>query len=399
MDLYTERLEAEAADIYEWAAIERLPELIRSFRGQGAALDAFLCAHGFPGAEEDTPDRKAAFLKSCFKRAGIDLSRARDARKWLSGQKNFDRRTGFRISFALGLDIGQTDDFFRTVMLDRGFDCHTIEEAVYYYCILNHRDYSAAEKILAAAPKPGKEPIRFDENILYTRNIINFIQTCPDDDTLLAYFRENLPQFAFNHVKATEFIVSLWNRIAAEDGPASRERQFINSENPARKGGKNISVWDICLQILGLDPDDAAHIENDRTIRPILENKVFLHEFASRNFPNRQGIEKMLRGEPTEHDAIRKTLILFVFYDFWISAALSRRNSISYEAGENDGSRCLSEIDQYLMDAGFPEIYPGNPYDWIFLWACGKAAPLSAFRGYMQLLSAEFSERPEIRKS
>ena len=52
----------------------------------------------------------------------------------------------------------------------------------------------------------------------------------------------------------------------------------------------------------------------------------------------------------------------------------------------------INETNQYLLDAGFPEMYAGNPYDWIFLWASCRESALQSFRFYWQLLSAEFSE-------
>ncbi len=118
-----------------------------------------------------------------------------------------------------------------------------------------------------------------------------------------------------------------------------------------------------------------------------------MHQFAAENFPNRQSTEKILRGESTQNDLIRKTLILFVFYQFWMNIALSQKGRKSYEAGPDDRERCLTELDQYLLDAGFPEMYAGNPFDWIFIWAAGRESPMQAFRSYWQLLSAEFSEQ------
>ena len=394
MQSYTDRLKAGAADFHEHQAYDKLPQIIASFRGSGAALDEFLTARGFPGSAGDSPERKAAFLKERFVSAGIGRDKARYAAEWLTGERNFDRRTGFRIAFAFGLDIDQTNEFFRTVMLDRGFDCHTIDEAIFYYCIFNGKDYPAAERLLAAAPKPKPGLLRLDDDVLYTQNIISFIRKCRSEEELLEYFRSNLPQFGYNHVKATEFIRQLWNMIASEGGLAAREKK------PAGSGaclsgepGKTDSVWEIYLQILGLEQEDTAYIETDRTIRPILENKTFMHEVAAKNFPSRQGIEKILRGEKTDDDTIRKTLILLAFYSIQAENATARKGAVSYAAGPNDRERCLAGIDQYLMDAGFPELYPGNPFDWIFIWASGREAPLLAFRYYIQFLSAEFSER------
>ncbi len=395
MDQYTEKLTAGAADLYEYEAVEKLPAIIASFRGHGAALCDFLDSYGFSADGDNSPEAKAEFLKKRFTAAGIGSGKARSALKWLTSPKGFERETGFRIAFALGLDIDQTNEFFRTVMLDRGFDCHTISEAIWYYCIYHGRDYAVAERLFAEAPKAERGAVPFEGDVLYTQNIISFIRSCTGDEALLRYFRENLPQFGYNQVKAKEFIRGLWERIAGPGGSAEQERRNFPVPSRSQESSAGDSTWGIYLQILGLVSEDVSRIETDRTIRPILENQTFMHEFAYDNFPTRQSIEKILRGESTQHDLIRKTLILLVFYQFWINTALTRGGRKTYEAGPNDRERCLAELDQYLLDAGFPEIYAGNPYDWIFLWAAGREAPLLAFRSYWQLLSAEFSERAE----
>lgn len=391
MDSYTEKLEAGAADLYEYDAIEKLPEIIASFRGHGTALSDFLGAHGYTG--ENEPEAKAAYLKEKFAAAGIDPSKARNAVKWLTEPKGFERETGFRIAFALNLNIVETNEFFRTVMLDRSFDCHTIREAVYYYCICHGKDHQTAEKLINAVPQPKKGPVPEAADVLYTKNIIDFLQTCPGDEMLLKYFSGNLAQFGYNQVRVKEYIRLLWDRISAADGLAAQERKYLIDDDVRTNQDTADSTWTIYLQILGLDPDDTRHIETDRTIKPILNNKTFMHQFASDNFPNRQSIEKILRGESTQNDLIRKTLILFVFYQFWINRALSQKGHQSYESGPYDRERCMTELDQYLLDAGFPEMYAGNPFDWIFIWAAGREAPMKAFRSYWQLLSAEFSEK------
>ena len=390
MDLYTEKLTTGAADLYEYEAPERLPEIIASFRGHGAALSDFLDTHGYAGA--DTPEAKAAYLKAKFAAAGIEPSRARYALKWLTEPKGFERETGFRIAFALGLGIEETNEFFRTVMLDRSFDCHTIREAVYYYCICHGRGYPTAEKLINAAPRPKKSAVPDTGDVLYTKNIIDFLRSCTDDEMLLKYFTGNLDRFGYNQVRVKEYIRRLWESISAPGGLAAEERRCFFEEDRAPDPHASDSTWEIYLQILGLDSEDVRRVDTDRTIRPILNNKTFMHQFAADNFPNRQSIEKILRGESTQNDLIRKTLILFVFYRFWMNRALSQITIHTYEAGPDDGERCLTELDQYLLDAGFPEMYAGNPFDWIFIWAAGREAPMKAFRSYWQLLSAEYSE-------
>ena len=55
-----------------------------------------------------------------------------------------------------------------------------------------------------------------------------------------------------------------------------------------------------------------------------------------------------------------------------------------YAAKPYDGPRCIASINRLLLDASYPELYEGNPYDWIFLYASPDAYPLDAFRSFMR---------------
>ena len=86
------------------------------------------------------------------------------------------------------------------------------------------------------------------------------------------------------------------------------------------------------------------------------------------------------------HERVRKLLILLAFYRFWAGRALGQGG---YEAAETDRGRCVCEINDCLLDAGYPLLYPGNPYDFLFLGAIHAGYPLVAFRDYMRELYYE----------
>ena len=70
-----------------------------------------------------------------------------------------------------------------------------------------------------------------------------------------------------------------------------------------------------------------------------------------------------------------------MFYKCWVSLALERK---SYAAIYGDTDRCTFLINDCLMDAGYPELYAGNPFDWIVLYALIDNYPLITFRDYMR---------------
>lgn len=130
-------------------------------------------------------------------------------------------------------------------------------------------------------------------------------------------------------------------------------------------------------------------LPGERTIRPILAK---LHEAAQDSFPDRQGMTKILQGEHLSYERVRKWLILLIFYTWWAQRAL---NTGGYEAGQKDGQRFLSFMDQALVEAGYPEMYVGNPYDWIFFFCAQDQEPLRLFREiWNTLLGEKLEEHP-----
>ena len=76
-------------------------------------------------------------------------------------------------------------------------------------------------------------------------------------------------------------------------------------------------------------------------------------------------------------------LIFLVFYTYWAKRII-RKKQDSYIVEDNDFERCLDMINARLLGAGYPELYIGNPYDWLFMWALKDYDnPLFAFRYYM----------------
>ncbi len=83
--------------------------------------------------------------------------------------RKISRKTAFQICFALGLDVDETKDFFRCVQFERGFDCHTINEAVYYFCMRKGLSYDEAQEMIHSIPIPKKDEKNF-------QNMMFFIQ-------------------------------------------------------------------------------------------------------------------------------------------------------------------------------------------------------------------------------
>ncbi len=394
MGAYTEFFEDASANIYYEAEdlIEELKKTTDLFRTFDKALDTFIFEHGYTGDLNDE-SQKIDYIITKFKDVNVPVPR--NIKKWYSEHKSIERKTAFQICYAFELPIDEANDFLRRICLFRGFDCHSMDEVVTYFSLKQKLSYSQSQNILKELTliKPGKIG---SENVIYTDFIEDEIDQIESEQELIEYLSTNGTMFEYNNATACSTIKNLWQSIAKEDGIASKEKKklyysFDKEENSidektdlnTRKERKRMddSVWEIYLQILGLSGNLASEFYKNRSIKAILKDNKLLHPLAEEAFPDRDGLNKLLKGEHLSYERVRKIMIILVFYKFWAGKALSQNN---YEAGYNDADRCRADIDNFLTEAGYPVLYAGNPYDFIFLYSNNSDAPLLTFRVYMK---------------
>lgn len=366
--------------------IEELLDVAQLFRPFSEGLDEFITSHGYGGDLADA-DQKIAFIRDTFVRSG--MTPPRELGKWYTENQTIKRETAFQICFAFGLDGTETDEFFRKVYTkERSFDCHRVQEAVYYFCLNHGLSYADAQEICRQLPPPPKKP-QPGLTAVYTSSIIaelNGLDTCEE---LVRYLSDNIAQFSRNNITAYATVDRLWQEIAGTNGLLEREyaRFYVAGDDAATGTRAKLSLkdngfraWDAYLAIFQLDKEQVSKLKPERTIRPVIE---LLHADAQDSFPDRQGIEAILAGKPASYERIRKLLILLEFYAFW---ARKRLETGSCDAGEHDGARFIDTVNQFMIDAGYPELYIGNPYDWIFFYVSHDREPLITFREIWQQL-------------
>lgn len=372
--------------------IEELLDVAQLFRPFTEGLNEFIAAHGFDGDLSDVK-AKVAFIREAFVRSG--MTPPRELEKWYTKNQSVRRDTGFQLCFAFGLDGSDTDEFFRKVYTkERSFDCHRVQEAVYYFCLNHGLSFSEAQDIIGQLPVPPKQP-QPSSTAIYTASIIAELNRMETREELVQYLAENISQFSRNNVTAYATIDRLWREIAGKDGLLEREhRRFFVAGDDAATGDNSkqyfdkdgFRAWDAYLAIFQLDKKQVSKLKPERTIRPVIEQ---LHADAQDSFPDRQGIEAILAGKPASYERVRKLLILLEFYVFW---ARKRLETGSCDAGEQDGARFIDTVNQYMIEAGYPELYVGNPYDWIFFYVSHDREPLITFREIWQSLLDNVSE-------
>lgn len=382
MAAYTNFFEEKAYNVLsEDNLAETLRQCAKAFRTFDEALDTFIVAHGYVGEVDDIKG-KESFIKSHFKAGQIPVPR--NINRWYTEHILIERRTAFQICFAFHLTIEETEDFMRRICLIKGIDCHNMEELVYSFAIKNGLSYSDAKEIIDSIDLEKPCQKMADEPV-YTELIQADVEDIQTKEQLIAYLNENAAVFCYNNATATQMIQTIWSDIAKSDGLVIRERRklymsFDDDSERYNKAHARDSIWNILLQILGLLGSYSGNRYKDRSLKSILSDNELLHPLAEGAFPDRDGLNKVLLGRHVSYERIRKLLILLVFYRFWAIKALAYND---YEAKTDDTKRCILTIDESLIDAGYPALYPGNPYDFIFLVALNSEYPLLDFREIM----------------
>ena len=367
--------------------IQELLEIASSFRTFDAALDEFIVQKGYTGNLADT-DAKVRFIKCKFDEAGIPIE-ARILKGWFQKHTQAEKRDyAIQFCFAFHMTLEETQDFFRRVYLQRNLDCHTIREAIYYYCIRHRLSYSEAQALIEKAPKEsGKGPVDLHSDVLFTGTIVKELDRFQSPEELLAFLTANSSQFGYNNATAKKYICELWRRIAGENGLAVQElRRRYPKETFAEKSRPTCDIYRQIFGLLDFDESNGEKlypISGDRTLQPLLKANAMIHPLVSKSFPDRQGLEAIIGGNWQSDEVVRKTMILLAFYRFWTELFL-KGTEPEYAAKPYDGPRCITSINRLLLDASYPELYEGNPYDWIFLYASQDAYPLDAFRSFMR---------------
>ncbi len=378
---YTTQLQ-KSLDTISWEDdnfIEELLGVVQLFRPFSVAMDEFLTDRGYPGEISDV-DAKVDFIRSAF--SGAHMDSPREIREWFSGQP-VKRETVFQICFAFGLDGGETDEFFRRIYTrERSFNCHLMQEAIYYFCLNNGLSWSDAMDIQSQVPLNERND--GSGEVVFTGSIVSELNSMETKEELIAWLNENKDKFAgHGNVTAYHTIQCLWQEAAGPNGLLIREHNTMLSiqddgaagkEYVFRTGKDGTKPYDACLAILQLDKKDVKKLGTDRSIKPILEK---LHDSAQDSFPDRQGIDLILRGEHVSYERVRKWLILLAFYVFWAQKTMERK---SYATAPGDAERCIAVMNQHLIESGYSELYVGNPYDWIFFYAAKSDEPLFVFR-------------------
>lgn len=377
--------DSEDDDVSEEVIIDRINHQ-DTFRSFGDALRDFIC----PLMSAGYFDEKE-YLKDCAASAGITFNR-NTLNNWFSGKRpkksEQSREHMYLLAFSLCLDKEKTTELFRKVYYDRPFDLRNVQEFIYFYCISNQLPYSKALELIGR--------VKFDETesdkTILTSVIRSHNEKITDEDLLLEWIRVHPHNFRLNSESANKVLNQLLQDVRGREGEKelltegrlettncsclakdlSRQQQ---DEVTAKLHGKTFTSVSTMLEVIvdqslvkGKSPDGKG----------FFKNMEFPKEILSR-FPTKLVFSK----ENPSYEELRKMIILLYSYKYWVESP--------DEDGEIDFDDYRARMDEILEESSLQPLYPGNPYDWLFLYCSTNFNPLEKFRLIMGevIISAE----------
>lgn len=119
---------------------------------------------------------------------------------WIKGDHRPKVEAGYRkniyeICYALNLTFNETIWFFHHVYYDRAFNCHTIDESVYYYCLKNNIAYKDSLDIIKEIENSPDITSSYEETSNYTLFIQKTIDKIESVDELITFLTLNKANF------------------------------------------------------------------------------------------------------------------------------------------------------------------------------------------------------------
>lgn len=326
-----------------------------------------------------------------------DIASTNTLKSWFKGgprpKKGEDSRLSmFALAFALQLSPDETAELFHKVYLDRAFDYRNEREIVYYFCLQHKKSWSDAKYLIESAESIYMEN---SDYTVRTSQIRTDIDVLIDEAALLNYIAKHGHNLAKKNVAAKNVINRL---IEKTRETAESETNLIAKRTAAEKEGRlkkvrgdreDDSTQDDALYvqnpllsrfadcnpqsynylyevIVGLD----VHNKEWTGTKTLFKNARLPREIRSR-FPEAGTLSKK---NPT-YEELRKLIILLASYNHWYW--------LQKESKDPDIEVYSDGIDEFLNESGFPPMYCGNPYDWLFLFCTLTDWPLDTFRAIL----------------
>ena len=266
------------------------------------------------------------------------------------------RRQMFALAFAMNFSVTETKYLFENVYLDRAFDYRKEEEMIFYFCLRTGKTWAEAEALIEKANNLTRQ---CDDKTILTLEMQSELKAINDEEALLSYIAAHGNNFAKNNVKAKKVFAELLShaKTVALSEVIKMHKEVPNGKWNPEKEISNNYLFEI------ITDQKASSKAGTKTIF----NNVDLPQEITSRFPEAGTFSKT----DMTYEEIRKAIILLHFYNYCID-----------NWNETDFDDFVEEMNNILNDCCLAELYPGNPFDWLFLYSMTyEDYPLDVFRG------------------
>ncbi len=266
------------------------------------------------------------------------------------------RGSMFALAFAMNFNVAETKYLFENVYLDRAFDYRKEKELIYYFCLRSGKTWAETENLIEKAKNLTRQ---YEDKTILTLEMQGELDTINDDAALLSYIATHGHNFAKNNVKAKKVFAEL---LSHAKKVALIEVKKMDKELPKGKWNPGEEISNNFLFEIITDQKASSKAGT----KTIFNNAALPQEITSR-FPEAGTFSKT----NMTYEEIRKAIILLHFYNYCID-----------NWNETDFDEFVEEMNNILNDCCLAELYPGNPFDWLFLYSMTyEDYPLDVFRG------------------
>ena len=320
------------------------------------------------------------YLEKCCQETGVSVASSSTRRNWFNGSprpKKGDksRQDMFALAFALKLDVAETQELFHKVYLDRAYDKRNYRELIYYHCLKKGDTYDHAKKLISMV---SFSDVRQDVT-MYTSVIAQETESLVDDMELLAYISSHSHNFNLDNVAALHAYQRLWEQarltVDVELGFPKRSSTAILRVREDMDSKKATNLRDKDINSAAFDYEtitsQSISIYKASGTKPLSFKNAYLPKEIKTNFPASPALDKNPSSEQ-----LRKMIILLFSYTFWYQIQAKRM--------EDYFDMYIDQLDALLDEIGYPPMYAGNPFDWLFMICSNMDRPLDEFRNILE---------------
>lgn len=331
------------------------------FRSFGEGLLFFLQKKNV----EVTSENAVGYIKECCKKTGVsegDIGSINTLKGYFKRETRPDKGDNsryklFALAFALELTPEETADLFQKVYLDRAFDYRSEQDVVCYFCLQHKKTWKDAKRLLDSIHCDETAPA---DATVYTSQIKDSVDAIEDEAELLDYIHQHRNNFSKKSVSA-----KVEKDRLIQDAQEIAKKEATLPENEGAFKNKNRDSLNFLYEVI-----TEQSVSGEKGTKTLFKNARLPKEIRSR-FPEAGTLSKK---DPT-YEELRKLIILLYSYIVWFKK--------QWENGDYSLEDYIPEMDAHLNESGFSPMYPGNPYDWLFLYCTLFDRPLDVFRGIL----------------